>query len=319
MKASGASTQSPQDGPSGGARVFLGIVFSILLLVGLAAAQGGVARLLNGDANQISSVFATIMGIALIVASGSYFYRAYFVSPLQAARLARVRRRHPNEPWMERTDWAARRVEYSTSFIAIGMWIWVVCWWGFICFIGWVNYAKITKALSESWGNVLLVSVFVGAGLLGLAFAIKLTLHWYRYGTSVLLIETLPAHPGEKFRGTLQANFNPAPRHPLSVELVCEEIFWITSGHGKDRQTRAIVTRLGKACGAAKSLQMSTNGIGGRCTVEVAVPMDMPEYSINEEGNGVRWVLSLNTTGDDQPFSCAFDLPIFEARPPKAP
>ncbi len=131
-----------------------------------------------------------------------------------------------------------------------------------------------------------------------------------------LLIETLPAHPGEEFRGTLQANFNPTPRHPLSVELVCEEILWITSGHGKDRQTRAIVSRLGQARGAAKSLQINANGMGVRCPVEVAIPMDLPEYSINEVGNGVRWVLSLNTTGDDQPFSCAFDVPIFEAPQP---
>ncbi len=187
MKASGASTSSPKNTPSGGARVFLGIVFSFLLLAGLASAQGGIARLLNGDENQIGSIFAAIMGIALIAASGMYFFRAYFLIPLQAARLARVRRQHPNEPWMERTDWAARRVEYSTSFIAIGMWIWVAGWWGFICFIGWVNYAKITKALSESWGNGLIVSVFVAAGLLGLAFALKLTLHWYRYGTSVFV------------------------------------------------------------------------------------------------------------------------------------
>ena len=314
MKASGAWTQKSQDGPPRGARIFLGIDFSITLLMGLAAAQGGIALLLKGDPNRLGASFAVIMGIVLITVSGIYFYRAYFVSPLRAARIARMVRQYPDQPWMKRADWAARRVEYSTSFIAIGMWIWVAGWWGFICFIGWVNYAKIIKALSESWWNGVLMSVFVGAGLLGLAFAIKLTLHWHLYGTSVLRIDTLPAQPGETFRGALEANLDPKPRHPLSVELVCEEVLWITSGHGKDRRTRAEVTRLGGSCATVQSSQMVQTGTGVRCPIEIEVPTDLPEYSINEEGNGVRWVLSVNATGDDQTFSCTFDVPIFEAR-----
>ncbi len=196
----------------------------------------------------------------------------------------------------------------------MGMWIWVTVWWGFLSFIGWVNYTKIMKALSESWWNGVLISVFVGAGLLGLAFAIKLTLHWYRYGTSVLRIDTLPAHPGETFRGALEANLHPKPRHPLNVELACEKVLWISSGHGKDRRKRAEVTRLGGLRATAQSSQMVATRLGVLCPIEIDVPTNLPEYSINDEGNGVRWVLSVNTTGDDQPFSCAFDLPIFESR-----
>ena len=48
MKASGAWTQKSQDGPPRGARIFLGIVFSFTLLMGLAAAQ--VLAQLGGEA-----------------------------------------------------------------------------------------------------------------------------------------------------------------------------------------------------------------------------------------------------------------------------
>lgn len=313
-----ALTQEPSSGgPPRGARIFLGIVFSLILLMGLAAAQGGIALLLNSDSNRIGSSFAVIMGGVLITASCFYFYRAYFVHPLRAARIARVRRQYPDQPWMERADWAARRVLHTTGFIAVGMWIWVAGWWGFICFIGWVNFAKIVKALSESWWNGALIAVFVGAGLLGLTFAIKLTLHWYRYGTSALRIDTLPAHPGGMFRGSLEANLDPKPRHPLSVELVCEDVLWVTTGHGKDRRTRAQVTRLCGSRASSPTSQIVASRTGVRCPVEIAIPADMPDYSIDERGNGVRWVLSVKTTGDDPPFSCAFDVPVFTARTPK--
>ena len=316
---SGASTKKSVSGgfPSRG-RVFLGIVFAFVLLMGLAAAQSGVALLFKGDANRSGAATAAFMGVLLVAVSLFYFYRVYFVQPLRAARLTRVRRHYPDQPWMERDDWAARRVQHTTGFIAIGMWIWVAGWWGFLSFIGWVNYAKIVKALSESWWNGALIAVFVIAGLLGLVFAIKLTLHWYRYGTSELRIDTLPAHPGGSFRGALEANLEPKPRHPLDLELVCEEVLWITTGHGKDRRTRAKVTRLGSSQASTQTSGMLATRTGIRCPLQIEVPANLPDFSINDDGNGVRWVLSIKTAGDDPPFSCAFDIPVFAPRPAPA-
>ena len=311
---SGAPRGNPGDGPAGGARIFLSVVFSIILLIGLAAAQGGAALLLKGDPNRIGATFAVILGAALVAASIFYFYRAYFVQSLRAARLERIRRQYPDQPWMERPDWAARRVEHSSSFIAFGMWIWVVGWWGFLSFIGWVNYDKILKALSESWWNGALIAVFVGAGLLGLAFAIRFTVDTFRFGSSTLRIDTLPVHPGETFRGALEARLDPKPKYPLNVELVCEEVLWITRGHGKDRETRSQVTRLGGARAGVQTSSIIGARDGARCPIEITVPADLPEYSIDERGNGVRWVLSVNTTGDDRSFSCAFDIPVFAPR-----
>jgi hypothetical protein len=311
---SGAPRGNPGDGPAGGARIFLSVVFSIILLIGLAAAQGGAALLLKGDLNRIGATFAVILGAALVAASIFYFYRAYFVQPLRAARLERIKRQYPDQPWMERPDWAARRVEHSSSFIAFGMWIWVVGWWGFLSFIGWVNYEKILKALSESWWNGALIAVFVGAGLLGLAFAIRFTVDTFRFGSSMLRIDTLPVHPGETFRGALEARLDPKPKYPLNVELVCEEVLWITRGHGKDRETRSQVTRLGSARASVQTSSIIGARDGARCPIEITVPADLPEYSIDERGNGVRWVLGVNTTGDDRSFSCAFDIPVFAPR-----
>ncbi len=310
-----SGVQQSEDGRSPrGARIFLGLVFSVVFFVGLAAGQGGVSLLLKGDPNRIGAYAAVLMGVALVAASCFYFYRAYFVHPLRAARLARVRRQYPDQPWMERPDWAARRVEHSSSYIALGMWIWVIGWWGFISFIGWVNYDKILKALSESWWNGALIGVFVGAGLIGLAFAIRFTVDTFRFGSSTLRIDTLPVHPGETFRGSLEARLDPKPKHPLNMELTCEEVLWITRGHGKDRETRSKVTRLGGSRAGVQTSSIVGGPTGARCPIEISVPADLPEHSIDERGNGVRWVLTVNTTGDDCSFSCAFHVPVLAPR-----
>ncbi len=312
---SGRQDQSPADGPSFTGRLVLGAVMSAVGLLGVSALHSGVSLLLRpNQPNRIGAGFAALIGAVLVGLTLWYFYRAYVAGPRRAARLARVRSLHPGQPWMERPDWAARRVEHTGGIVAIGLWLWSAGWWGFLTFIGWVNYDKIVRAISDSWWNAALIAVFVGAGLLGLSFAIRSTLHWLRYGTSVLHITTLPAYAGETFAGALEARLEPLPRHPLEVELACEDIRWITSGHGKDRSTRAVVTPLGSSRSKIDPGQFVRTRSGVRAPIKIDVRAELPEYGLDAQGNGVRWVLKIATTGDDAPFSCTFDAPVFSRR-----
>ncbi len=54
----------------------------------------------------------------------------------------------------------------------------------------------------DSYWNYLFSIVFVGGGIIGLWFAVGATMRFWRYGRSVLRIETLPAFIGDRFRGT---------------------------------------------------------------------------------------------------------------------
>lgn len=215
------------------------------------------------------------------------------------------------QPWMRRKDWASCRVLHNSSGMAIGLWIWTLCWWSFIFFIGWVNYDKILRALGESWWNGALIGIFVGSGLLGLFFAMRNTLHWWRYGTSVLHLDTLPAYLGETFQGVLEARLEPRPRHPLHVELVCEDVLWVTSGHGNTRSTRMEVKRLGASNTTIEPWLITGTRMDTRSKIEIDVPADLPQFARDERGDGVRWVLSVATTGDDASFCCSFEVPVY--------
>ncbi|MFN3892784.1 MAG: hypothetical protein ACK4MV_20495 [Beijerinckiaceae bacterium] len=312
---SGTRTRLVNAGPSRGAKVFLGIVFTGVLLMGLSAFYSGLSLFLRPDAsNRIGSFTAVILGVVLIILPLWYFYRAHISGPVRATRLERIRRQYPGQPWMERDDWAARRVTHTSGGLAVGLWIWTIGWWGFLSFISWVNYDKIIRAVSESWWNGALMGVFVLAGLIGLSFALRVTIDWIRYGTSVLRIETLPAYAGERFRGIVEARLAAKPRHPLTVELVCEDLEWVTTGRGKERKTRLDVKRLGSARAQVQPGDIVASRDGVRIKIDIAIPPGLPEHSLDEEGNGVHWVVSVTTTGDDPSFSCSFEIPVYQRR-----
>lgn len=312
---SDADDKAPGRDPSIAGKVVLRVVMGLVLLLGLSALQTGLSLLFApGAPNQGGAIAAVVMGTVLSALSAAYFYHSFVAGPRRSAKLDRVRRLYPNQPWMERSDWAARKVAHTSGGVAIGLWIWCIGWWGILSFIGWVNYDKIMRALSESWWNGAFMAIFVGAGLLGLMAALRFTVTWLRYGTTILHIGTLPAHIGDRFKGALEARLRPPPKMPLDVELSCEQVRWVTTGSGKNRSSRLEVTPLGSAKSKLDPRQFSPMRAGTRATIEVNVPDGLPAYGLDAAGNGVRWVLTIATTGDDPPFSCSFEVPVYERR-----
>jgi len=304
-------TLTPQSGTRLG-RIVLSVIMGMILLMGGSAFWSGLRLLLAGDPNRIGAAVAVLMGAGL-VALGLWFFRATYIRrPIEEARLARVRALHPGKPWMERKDWAARRVVSSAAGPALFMWIWVAGWWGAMAFIGTVNADKIRLALSQSWWNWALVAVFVGGGLAGLWIAIGFTLSWLRYGRSTLTLDTLPGFTGEAFVGTLEARLQPKPAHPLEVRLVCEDLFWVETVSNGKRTSRLRVRELGSSLAAADPRRFTPAGERLRGRIEIAVPAGLPSSNLDDRGNGIRWQLRICTADGDAPFSCSFDIPVYD-------
>lgn len=292
--------------------IVLGLIMLVVLLMGVSAVLSGLNLLINIGTSYMAGAFVAVaMGGIFTGLAGFYFYFALVAGPRAEARAERRRRLSPGQPWLEREDWAARRIVHTTGGVAGGLWFWSAGWCGILSFLGWVNYDKIVLALSESWWNVALLAVFAGAGLIGLSLAIRSTIDWLRYGTSVLHLATLPAQPGERFKGTLEARLQPLPKRPLRVELVCEEVRWVTTGYGKNRTTRLDVRPAGSTTCDVDAGQFYRAGKGARGAIEIVVPNGLPDSGVDEQGNGVRWILCIATSGDDAPFSCSFEVPVY--------
>lgn len=293
-------------------RIVFGIVMALVLLMGAAAFWSGLRLLLAGDPNRAGAITAVLMGAGFVALAIWYFRVAFVQRPIEEARLARIRGLYPGQPWMERKDWAARRVTSSEGAPALFMWVWVAGWWGAITLIGSVNGEKIRVAFTESWWNVAFVAIFVGAGLAGLWVAIAFTLSWWRYGRSTLVLDTLPAYTGEKFTGTLEARLSPKPTQSLEIRLVCEDLFWVETHRNGKRESQLRVRELGGASAVADPRRFTPAGQGLRGRIDVAVPPGLPSSNLDASGNGIRWQLRIASAEGDVPFSCSFDIPVYD-------
>lgn len=298
---------------SSAAKITLGLIMVCVGIMGLSAFVTGSKLIQSGSANRAGAIAAVVMGAVLLGLSATYFYNSLVLAPRRAAILERTQRQHPGQPWMLRPDWSARRVEYSDRGRAVGVWIWVVGWCGGLGIIGTVNYDKIAFALAQSWGQRAILVLFLLAAIAGLLLAMHLTVRWWRYGTTMLHLDTLPAYLGDHFRGTIVTRL-PAVRLPMTAELRCEEIRSITDRRGKRRTTRTDIRILGRTKTAIDPRQFVPDRVGRRGTIEIEVPANLPEFNLDTRGDGIRWILEVTTAPEDASFSCAFEVPVYARR-----
>ena len=295
--------------------VLLHIVFGICFLMGMSALTTGASLLWSGTDNRIGAGAAVAIGLVLITASVVFFRFVYITGPRARAHLKQIRALHPNRPWMERPDWAARKVGHSNATLAIFSWIWVIGWCSGIGLIVTLNINKIRAALSESWVDGLLLLAFAFATLIGLTFAVSSTLAWWRFGRSTLRIDTLPGYIGDRFRGRLQTRLRPAPRESLKIDLVCERVRWVETGSGSKKKRKLEARTLSETSTSFDARRLFTGRDGVSVPIDIAIPSGLPESFIDERGNGVRWRLSVSATSkDNAPFECSFEIPVYDRR-----
>lgn len=295
--------------------ILIHALFVILALMGLLVLTAGLRQLSLGEIPLFAAILTTLMGGVISALGFGFFYLRYVKQPLWDANKKRLEELYPGQPWMLRKDWRERRVVYTELGLVIFLWVWSIGWCGGISLIARVNHDKILKALAESYWNYALAFLLVGAGVLGLWFAVGATLRFWRYGRSVLRLDTLPAFAGNRFRGTVTTHLPSRTKNPLKVELVCENLRWITSGTGENRRTELKTEKLRRVEASIAPTSMLATRTGVSFPVEIGVPADAPEVSRDSEGNGIRWTLHISTIGPADPsFSCGFEIPVYRRR-----
>ncbi len=295
-------------------KVFTAGLLGLVVIVGLLAFINGIRLVVAGDPNRAGAIAATILGFGLTVGGSVLFYLAFFKGPAEQALRAAIRRRHPNQPWMERREWAARRIVHSNVVPALLMWFWVIGWCGAFALIGTVNYDKIVDALAVSWAHRIAAAIFVLATFVGLTFAVQTTLSWWRFGRSVLRLDTLPAFMGDRLRGRVQARLPSVPA-PVQLTLTCEEIRLVQYRKNNSTTSRLDARTLNETTTTLNARDaIATRGMA-RIPIDIPVPTGFPECDIKSRGDGIRWTLTVRTTRQDgAPFSATFDVPVYERR-----
>lgn len=290
-------------------------MFAIAGLVGLLTLWAGLSQYLVGALPLGNAIVAVLLGVAFATLGLGFFYVRYFKQPLWDSEKARLAARYPGQPWMLRKDWASRRIVYSNAGVAALLWLWNVGWWGGLALIGMVNREKILAALESSWWSYALLAFLLLCGIVVLCLAIAATRSHWRFGRSVLRLDTLPAYVGEPLRGTVEARLSARSTAPLKAALICERLDWITSRRGRNTTTRLDVKELARIEREIPPSRVLVSRAGSRIPVEIDVPPQSAEYSIDSKGNGVRWTLHVEATAQDAlPFAATFEVPVYRRR-----
>lgn len=303
-------------------------MFGVAGVMGLLVLYAGLRLLVTGEQHWGVALLVTVMGMIFSAIGIGYFHFQFFKLPVLHARRRALEARYPGQPWMLRSDWAARRVTDSSAGVMIFLWIWVVGWWGAILFIWNVNRDKILAAAAASWWEAALGLIFPLAGLIGLTLAWQATRSWLRYGRSVLRIDTLPGYLGETFRGALHANFRRRPA-ALEAELACEHVRWVTRRrNGKTTRERVTSSVWSKTHPLDTARMMLADGAAAASLpITLPLPADQPPCGLDDNDEGIVWRLTVREATDgigrrtgggedahdhkEPLYSATFEVPVF--------
>jgi hypothetical protein len=290
-------------------------MFAMMGGIGALTIIEGVGQLTSGADSIPKALLVIAVGLVFSAVGFGFFYFRYVKQPLWDAEKRRLEARYPGEPWMLRKDWAARRIVHSNLGVTLLLWFWNIGWWGALAFIGTVNRDKILAALDESWWGYLLAALFVLCGLAALRLAIASTWAHWRYGRTVLRLDTLPAYIGDRFRGTVEAKLSARPTAGFKASLVCDRLEWVRTRRDGKTTSNLNVQQLARIDREIPASLVLVSRQSARIPVEIDIPPGSKGYDINSEGNGIRWTLHVEAPDvAGSPFSSSFEVPIYAWR-----
>jgi len=312
---------SPSAEPAGASRLadmfgaaVMHFFVGLATLMGVTVLVAGIGAFRRGDADLTATIFCVLLGAVFTGVGIGFYYMHYIAGPALTARQARIAAQHPGAPWMLNEDWAARRVvDRSSLAVAIFLWIWSGGWCGACAFLWSVNSDKIISAVRDSWGEAVLVVFLPLAGVIGLICAINATRTWWRYGTSILRIDTLPGYLGGSFRGSVLVRMPSALA--LEAEIACERRTWHWSRDSKGRRTKEWSTETiwseAYPIAADRLLRMKA---GTTIPIDVPLPADKPACALDAEGAGIQWSLYVRTDYERGTATPGVPLPSYSAQ-----
>jgi hypothetical protein len=261
-----------------------------------------ILELLKGstDWEQIilSTVFALLfggVGFGLMVVA--------FKAKKDHEREEELKKRHPDEPWLWRKDWAEGKIRSSSrKEMAMA--------WALTAFVLFISVPLVPAVIDEAGkgGKAALVGLvfpLIGLGLL--TWAIRATIRWKRFGTSVVQMASVPGVIGGPVAGTIQTGLRSLPEKGFKVTL--RSIRSVTRGSGKNRSTHEKILwqeeqRLGRE-------ELFPGFLGTAARFSFIVPMDCEQTDESDSDDRKYWTLQVQAALPGVDYDATFELPVF--------
>lgn len=217
--------------------------------------------------------------------------------------------------WLTRKDWPAGRVTHSSFIVVAALWGFGIAWTAIIGTIATINREKVAASFATNWTESLGVIAAFGLGILVIILAIAATVSWLKNGRSTLVIETLPAFAGGRFRGVIEAGDILAGKTSFKLTLACEEVISRTERiEGSRRRKHSHFDRMLRGSATARIMRPATGsaGEGFSLPIDIAIPGHLPGSRHLSDGTGYQWTLSISSDDGASPaFGAAFEVPVY--------
>jgi hypothetical protein len=212
---------------------------------------------------------------------------------------------HPDAPWLWRADWASGAVTDSTRVTLWTAWVFAALW----NLIGVPSgVLGVRTALREGNWLALIALIFPAIGLGLLAWAVRVTLRYRRYGISRFELSHNPGIVGHTLAGTVRTPSDLRPPEGFDVVLSC--IRRETTGTGKNRSTTEHLLW---------QEERRTMGVPGGLPVAFAIPADARPSDPGTANDRVLWRLQVTGEVPGIDYSAAFEVPVFRTAESAAP
>ncbi|MDJ0905148.1 MAG: DUF3592 domain-containing protein [Woeseiaceae bacterium] len=210
--------------------------------------------------------------------------------------------RYAESPWLLDDAWQTATIRSSSKASMIGMWLFAAVWNLVSAPLPFVLYEEVL----EKQNTIALVGLLfpmVGIGLL--AWAIRRTLEWRRFGPTPVTLDPFPGSIGGHVGGTIELNepFDAS----VEFQLTLTNLKSYVSGSGKNRSRNERAEWQDMIVAHAES-----SGSGTRLTFRFDVPAGLREAdSLREEDTYYLWRLDLTSELDGTDLNRSFDIPVY--------
>lgn len=286
----------------------LGLLF--LLLFGAAFAALGIyagvtevlEALREGDRGKL---WISALGGGVFVAFGVGAMALAIAALRMTGKRDAAESLHPEEPWLLREEWAERRISSRTGASAAMLWVFGLVWCAISAPLAWKLPEEVTRQ-----GNPLiwlfLAFPLVGIGLL--VWALRSTLRWRRFGSSVLELKTLPGVIGGRLEATLQLSAHLDA--PEGMELALECIHKRTTGSGKNRSTHEHILWQREHTVPRDAFGLGMTGTA--VPVEFTVPYGCRATCGSDTDDEILWRVAAKAEVAGVDYYARFEVPVFE-------
>ena len=240
----------------------------------------------------LKSVFALVFGAIGFGIIGGAIMAAFGWGGKKQANASQV---PPAEPWLTKEEWRAGRIRTSAGPV-----------WGALLMAGFWNlismpvfYMVATDGDAE-WYVLLLVGIFPLIGVILIAAACYLGLHYWKWGVSEFEMAAVPGVLGGPLAGVIHVPRSIEAAEGIVIRLACVR-------SESDGENTKVTTLWEEERTIVRNL--STPGSAGTLIpVQFVIPYDLPDSDAKE----VTWKLSAaaKTAGID--YQSEFDVPVFK-------